>query len=102
MTYQEIAAHIRRMPVQERLELLDVLARSLKDDLELPGRVTSSLERIRGIAKPDGEPLNEHQGIAHGPAAEDPARPHHETTATRRSGSGRRESTRSNRWSNTE
>lgn len=56
MTFQEIAAHIRRMPVQERLELLDVLARSLKDDLELPGRATSSLERIRGIAKPDGEP----------------------------------------------
>ena len=23
MTYQEIAAHIRRMPLQERLELLD-------------------------------------------------------------------------------
>jgi hypothetical protein len=55
MTYQEIAAQIRRMPVQERLELLDVLARSLKDDLEFQGRVTSSLERIRGIAKPDGE-----------------------------------------------
>lgn len=55
MTYQEIAVQIRRLPLRERLELLDVLARSLKDELE-SAQPKSSLERIRGIGKPDGVP----------------------------------------------
>lgn len=55
MTYQEIAVQIRRLPLQERLDLLEVLARSLKDELE-PTSHTSSLERIRGIGKPDDVP----------------------------------------------
>lgn len=55
MTYQDLASQIRRLPLQERLELLDVLTHSLKDELELSAPRKSSLERIRGIAKPNGE-----------------------------------------------
>lgn len=55
MTYQEIAAQIRRLPLQERLELLGVLTHSLKDEFEWSAPRSSSLERIRGIARPNGE-----------------------------------------------
>lgn len=54
MTYQEIAVHIRNLPLHERLELLDVLTRSLKEELEPSALRQSSLNRIRGIGKPDG------------------------------------------------
>ena len=55
MTYHDLATQIRRLPLQQRLELIEVLTRSLKDELELTNSPRSSLERIRGIAKPDGE-----------------------------------------------
>ena len=56
MTYQELAAQVRQLPLRERLDLLHVLTLSLKDDLDSPNQAPSTLERIRGIAKPDGEP----------------------------------------------
>jgi hypothetical protein len=61
MTYQELVTHIRRLPLHERLELLNVLALSLKDELNPPGQHGSTLERIRGIAKPEGPPPTDEQ-----------------------------------------
>lgn len=56
MTYQELAAQVRQLPLRERLDLLHVLTLSLKDELDSPNQAPSALERIRGIAKPDSEP----------------------------------------------
>ncbi len=55
MTYQDIATQARRLPLRQRLELLEVLTSSLKDDLEPRLASPSSLARIHGIAKTDGE-----------------------------------------------
>ena len=54
MTYQELAAEIVRLPVYERLSLLELVSRSLRDDL-VPHTPTKSLTaRLRGIARPAG------------------------------------------------
>lgn len=55
MTYQELAAQARQLPLRERLDLLHVLTLSLKDELNRSGQNGSTLERIRGIAKPHDE-----------------------------------------------
>ena len=81
MTYQEMVAKIPRLSVQERLALLELISRSLRDELAQPAAAPtedaeaivkrlyrilkteaplpntgSSLSRILGIAKPDGPP----------------------------------------------
>lgn len=61
MTYQELATHIRQLPLRERLDLLHVLTLSLKDELDSSRQNASTLERIRGIARPDGEPPTKQQ-----------------------------------------
>ncbi len=56
MTYQELAAEIIRLPVAERLAVVELVARSLREELA-PGAGTPSLgERLRGIGKGDGSP----------------------------------------------
>jgi hypothetical protein len=54
MTYAELVAGVRRLSAVERLALLEVLARSLREDFAAPARAGSSLERVRGMARPDG------------------------------------------------
>ncbi len=54
--YQDLVVEIVRLPIPDRLALLELLARSLRTDLA-PGAV--SLEaRLRGIAKLDVSHLN--------------------------------------------
>lgn len=55
MTYQELAVQVRRLPLRERLDLLDVLTRSLRNDLPVT-HTESVLAQIRGIGKPAGVP----------------------------------------------
>ena len=54
MTYQELAAAIVRLPIHERLTLLELVSRSLRDDLVPRTPPTSLAARLRGIARPDG------------------------------------------------
>jgi hypothetical protein len=55
MTYQEIVAEIGHLSIEERLRLIEQLARSVQADLA-PSRRGSSLERLQGILKTDGPP----------------------------------------------
>ena len=54
MTYQELAAEIVRLPIQERLTLLELVSRSLREDLQPHAPTKSLAARLRGIARPDG------------------------------------------------
>lgn len=54
MTYQELAAEIVRLPIYERLRLLELVSRSLREDLNPQTSTRSLAARLRGIARPDG------------------------------------------------
>ena len=54
MTYQELAAAIIQLPIPERLSLLELVSRSLREDLRLHPTPQSLAARLRGIARPDG------------------------------------------------
>lgn len=56
MTYQELAAQIVQLPIEERLSLLELLSRSLRDDFKRHLSDPSLATRLRGIARTD-EPV---------------------------------------------
>ena len=56
MTYQELAAEIVRLPIAERLALLELVSRSVREDLAPPSRTESLAAQLRGIAKSDEPP----------------------------------------------
>lgn len=56
MTYQELVASVKKLPPEERLSLMEVLAQSLKVDMALQGERPSSLSRVRGMLKGEGPP----------------------------------------------
>ncbi len=58
MTYQELAAEIVRLPVHERLAVLELVRRSLREDLAPPRAGPSLAVRLRGIAKVDRPPTD--------------------------------------------
>ena len=57
MTYQELVAKITRLPHEERLGLLQVLAQSLREELAPPPGPGPSVNRVRGMLKPEGHCL---------------------------------------------
>jgi hypothetical protein len=54
VTFQELAAEIVRLPVHERLALLELVSHSLREDLAPQPQVKSLAARLRGIARPVG------------------------------------------------
>ena len=54
MTYEQVVVEVMRLPVEERLRLLEVIAVSLQAEQTavLPRGVPAS--RVEGILKPDG------------------------------------------------
>ncbi len=54
MTYQELATEIVRLPIHERLKLLELVSRSLREDLKPQTSTRSLAARLRGVARPDG------------------------------------------------
>ncbi len=54
MTYQELVAEITRLPQEQRLGLLEVLTQSLQEELAPPPSQGRSVDRVRGMLKPDG------------------------------------------------
>ena len=54
MTYQELAAEIVRLPIHKRLALLELVSRSLREDLRSRTPTKPLAARLRGIARPDG------------------------------------------------
>ena len=58
MTYQAIASEVVRLPLNERLLLLETLTRSVREELVAPitQQVDTSLRLVCGMLKPDGPP----------------------------------------------
>ncbi len=56
MTYQELAAKIVRLPIAERLALLELVSRSIRKELAPPSGTKMLAARLRGIAKSDLPP----------------------------------------------
>jgi len=54
MTVQEIITEIRSLPVEDRLKLLESLAHSLREEWRPKSQAGSSVNRVRGLLKPDG------------------------------------------------
>lgn len=54
MTYQELVTTIKKLPPEQRLSLMEVLAQSLRADLPDQTRRPSSLSRVQGMLKVDG------------------------------------------------
>jgi hypothetical protein len=54
MTYQEIIAELPRLTIEERLNLLEALSRSLRADISAPRLSPGSAERLAGIIAIEG------------------------------------------------
>ena len=54
MTIQEMLLEIKHLSFQERLELLESITRSLREELRSVHPGESSLARVRGLLKLDG------------------------------------------------
>ena len=54
MTVQELMVEIRRLSFEERLELLESLTRTLREERRTNSQAGSSVNRVRGLLKPDG------------------------------------------------
>jgi hypothetical protein len=63
MVYQEILKEIHTLSVEERLRLLEELTRSLWGDLSVRHSAVSPVERVRGLLKPDGQPIPDDEQI---------------------------------------
>ena len=61
MTRQQFDEEIKQLPVSERLALIEVISRSLREDLEAKddarerARRLAAVRRLRGSLKPEGE-----------------------------------------------
>jgi hypothetical protein len=53
MTYSEILAAIRQLSVGEQLLLMEELARSLREELALPGWAGTSSQPVQGLLAPE-------------------------------------------------
>jgi hypothetical protein len=57
MTYTEVASQVKRLPLQERLMLLETLTRSVREELRLTARPHSSagkaLRHLAGTISPE-------------------------------------------------
>ena len=56
MTYEQLFAEARRLPVSERLRLLEAIARSLRDEGEVRPLRGVPASKLEGLLKTDGPP----------------------------------------------
>jgi hypothetical protein len=80
MTQQQFIEEIKRLPVAERITLLEILLRSVREDIKAKGSALLSASeagttiqhagreqrlaavyRLRGILKPEGKPLTDEE-----------------------------------------
>lgn len=54
MTYSEIVHTVKKLPYEQRLSLIEMLAHSLRNEKSQPDSQTSSLERVQGMLKVEG------------------------------------------------
>lgn len=54
MTRQQLLSEIEKLSLAERVELLETITRSVREELQPRARTPGAVGRLRGIAKPDG------------------------------------------------
>jgi dihydroneopterin aldolase len=61
MTYEQLIEEIKQLSTEERLELLEAISRSLREELQARKQRESIASRLYGIAKPDGPPPSDEE-----------------------------------------
>lgn len=61
MTRQQLLSEIGRLTLAERVELLEVISRSVREELQPRTPRRGSVMDLRGIAKPDGPPPSDEE-----------------------------------------
>ena len=61
MTQKQLIEEIRQLPVEERVKLLEAIARSVREEMHTRADRESAVRRLRGIAKPDGPPPSDEE-----------------------------------------
>lgn len=61
MTQKQLLEEIRQLPLEEKMELLEAISRSVREELRPRARKESAVRRLRGIAKPDGPPPSDEE-----------------------------------------
>lgn len=56
MTQEQLVDEIRRLPIEQRLGLLEMISRGVREEMQPRGERQSLVESLRGIVKFDGEP----------------------------------------------
>jgi hypothetical protein len=54
MTQEELIKEINQLPIEQQVELLEAISRSVREKIQPPEARKSIVSRLRGIAKPDG------------------------------------------------
>lgn len=54
MTREEIVKEIRQLPIAEREAVVEEITRSIREEIQLVETRLSIVDRLYGIAKPDG------------------------------------------------
>lgn len=61
MTREELLDEIRRLPIEQRIELLEAIARSVSEEVLPHARDVTLASRLRGIIKFDGPPPSDEE-----------------------------------------
>jgi hypothetical protein len=61
MTHEQLIQEIRQLPLEERMEILEAISRSVREERQRRERRGSAVSRLRGIAKPDGPPPSDEE-----------------------------------------
>ncbi|HEV7374363.1 MAG TPA: hypothetical protein VGN95_06590 [Pyrinomonadaceae bacterium] len=56
MTREELIKEIMQLPLEQRMEILETISRSLREEMRPREQKESIVSRLRGIAKFDGPP----------------------------------------------
>ena len=56
MTHEELIREIMQLPLERRVELLETISRSVREEIRPREQRESIVSRLRGIAKFDGQP----------------------------------------------
>jgi hypothetical protein len=61
MTHEQLIKEIRQLPLEQRMELLEAISRSVREEMRPRETRESIVRRLRGIAKPDGPPPSDEE-----------------------------------------
>ena len=59
MTHEELIREVMQLSLKQRMELLETISRSVSEEIQPREQRGSVVSRLRGIAKPDGQPLSD-------------------------------------------